>query len=234
MFDDGVLGLSQDAAKGASVEGLEVGQDGHAADDFGYEAEGLEVLGGYVLEHVVFVELVGLAGGGEADDVGIEPLGYLAFDAVEGAAADEEDVFGVDGDEVLAGVFASAFWGDVDYRAFEELEQALLDAFAAYVAGDGGVVAFAGYLVDFVDEDDAALGGFYVVVGDLEESGQDAFYVFAYVAGFGEDGGVDDGEGDVELFGDGAGQEGFAGSCAAYHYDVGFFYFYAVVVFFLE
>src|SRR5580700_4913094 len=49
---------------------------------------------------------------------------------------------------------------DVGDRAFQHLQQRLLNAFAAHVAGDGDVLAGFADLVDFVDVDDPALGGF--------------------------------------------------------------------------
>ena len=65
-------------------------------------------------------------------------------------------------------------------------------------------------LVDLVDVDDAALGGFEVVVGVLEELEEDVLDVLADVAGLGEGGGVADGEGDVEDAGQASGR---AASC---------------------
>ena len=44
-----------------------------------------------------------------------------------------------------------------------------------------GLVAFAGDLVDFVDEDDAALCASHIVVGHLQQTAEDAFHVFADV-----------------------------------------------------
>jgi hypothetical protein len=57
---------------------------------------------------------------------------------------------------------------DVRDGAFEHLQQGLLHAFAADVAGDGDVVARLADLVDFVDVDDSALSRFKIVVGVLQ------------------------------------------------------------------
>ena len=43
--------------------------------------------------------------------MGVESLGDLLLDAVEGTAADEEDVVGIDLNVVLIGVLASALGG---------------------------------------------------------------------------------------------------------------------------
>ena len=165
-----------------------------------------------------------------ADDVCIESLCYLALYAVECTAADEEDVACIDVDVVLVGMLSAAFWRDVDNGAFEQLEQSLLYAFAAYVAGDAGVVLLACYLVYLVDEDDASLCCGQVVVGHLQQSGQDAFHVFAHVACLGEDGGIHDGEGHVEELGDGACHEGFSCACGSHHDDVALLDLYVVVL----
>ena len=222
LFHQGVLGFGEDAAQGVAVEGLEGGEHGEAAHEFGDEAEFLEVHGLDILEHVVAVELgTGLVAF-EADDVGIESRGDGPLDAVEGAAADEEDVACVDGDEFLLGMFASSLWGDGDEGALEEFQQGLLHAFAADVACDGGVLALAGDLVDLVDEDDAALAGCHVVVGGLEEAHEDVLDVVAHIAGLGQRGGVGDAEGYLEKPCDGACQKGFAGAGLANHDDVAF------------
>ena len=62
---------------------------------------------------------------------------------------------------------------------------------------------------------------FNVVVGVLEELGDDALDVVAHVTGHGEGGAVADGEGNVQASGDGLGQEGLSGSGGAEHHDVG-------------
>ncbi len=80
------------------------------------------------------------------------------LDAVEGTAADEEDVLRVYMDILLVGVLAATLWRHVHHGALQELEQPLLHPLAAHVASDTGVVALACNLVDLVDEHDAALG----------------------------------------------------------------------------
>ena len=76
----------------------------------------------------------------------------------EGAPADEEDVGGVDLEELLVGVLASALRGHVGDAALDDLQERLLHALAGDVAGDAGVIGLARNLVDLVDVDDAALG----------------------------------------------------------------------------
>src|SRR4029079_8094286 len=80
------------------------------------------------------------------------------------AAADEKYIFGVDLQEFLLRMLAPALRRDRGDRAFDQLEQGLLHAFAGYVARDRRVLALARDLVDLVDVDDAGLRLLDVVV----------------------------------------------------------------------
>ena len=60
------------------------------------------------------------------------------------------------GGEFLVRMLASALRRNVGDRAFEDLQQRLLHAFAGDVARDRRVLVLAADLVDFVDVDDAA------------------------------------------------------------------------------
>jgi hypothetical protein len=104
----------------------------------------------------------------------------------EGAAAHEQDVGGVDLQELLLRMLASALRRHRRDGAFHDLEQRLLHALARHVAGDRGVVGLAADLVDLVDIDDAALGALDVVVGGLQQLEDDVLDVLADIAGFGE------------------------------------------------
>ena len=109
-------------------------------------------------------------------------------------------------------MLASTLGRHVHDRAFKELEQPLLHAFAAYVACNRGVVALAGDFVDFVDKNDAALGAGHVVVGHLKQACEEAFDILANIAGLGQNRGVDNRERHVEHPCDGFGQKGLARS----------------------
>ena len=138
-------------------------------------------------------------------DVGAEADAGLAdatlddlLHAGERAAADEEDVAGVDLNELLVRVLAPTLRRDRCGGALENLEQRLLHAFARHVTRDRRVLALAGDLVDLVDVDDAGLGLLDVVVRGLNQLEEDVLDVFADVARFGERGGVGDRERHVE------------------------------------
>lgn len=170
LLKERVLGLGEDAPEGIAVEGLETGQDREAADNLGDEAERLEVLRGDVLHEIAEIDGIARLIGIVANDTRIEALCDAVADAVESAAADKENVAGVDGNHTLLGVLASALWWDIDDGAFEKFEEALLYALSADIACDGGIVSLTGDLIDFVDEDDTSFGAFDIEIGLLEEA----------------------------------------------------------------
>ena len=104
----------------------------------------------------------------------------------EGAAADEQDVGGVDLQELLLRMLAAALRRHRGNRAFHDLQQRLLHALARHVAGDRRIVGLAADLVDFVDIDDAALRALDIVVGRLQQLQDDVLDVLADIAGFGQ------------------------------------------------
>ena len=141
-------------------------------------------------------------------------------EAGKSAAADEQDVGGVDLQEFLLRMLAAALRRHGGDRAFHDLEQRLLHALARHVAGDGGVVGLAADLVDFVDIDDAALRPLDIVVGGLQQLEDDVLDVLADIAGFGQGRGVGHGEGHVEDARQGLGQQGLAAAGGADQQDV--------------
>ena len=152
---------------------------------------------------------------GLADAVLDDPV-----EAGERPAADEQDVRRVDLDELLVGVLAAALGRHRGRRAFEDLEQRLLDALAGDVTGDRRVLALAGDLVDLVDVDDPGLGLLDVVVGRLDELQQDVLDVLADVARLGERRRVGDRERHVQHARERLGEEGLATAGRAEQQDV--------------
>ena len=138
-------------------------------------------------EQVVGVALLGaLDLGGEAEGLLADPLLDDVLETGERTAHDEQDVRGVDLDELLVGVLAAALRRHRCGGALDDLQQRLLHALAGDVAGDRGVLRLAGDLVDLVDVDDPGLGLLHVVVGGLDQLEQDVLDVLADVAGLGQ------------------------------------------------
>ena len=126
----------------------------------------------------------------------------------------------VDLEELLVRVLAAALRRHVGDRAFEDLQQRLLDAFARDVAGDRGVLVLAADLVDLVDVDDALLALLDVAAGGLQQLEDDVLDVLADVAGLGQRRRVDDREGDREQLGERLREQRLAGAGRADQQDV--------------
>ena len=174
------------------------------------------------LGHEVTLGLADLLGnlGVEADALLARAVGHDLVQADEGAAADEQDVGGVDLDELLLRVLATTLGRDAGDGALEDLEQRLLDALARDVTGDREVLGLAGDLVDLVDVDDADLRALDVAVGCGDELEQDVLDVLAHVAALGERRGVGDGERDLQEAGERLRQKRLAGAGGAQKQDV--------------
>src|SRR5438270_2030057 len=113
------------------------------------------------------------------------------------------------------GMLAPTLRRNIGNSAFQNLEQCLLHPFTGDVAGYGGILIFAADLIDLVDVDDSSLGAAHVAIGCLQEFEDNIFHVLTHVTGFGERGGIDDGERNVEHLGQGLRQQSFAGAGGA-------------------
>ena len=114
--------------------------------------------------------------------------------ADKATTANKENILSVHLNMFGLGMFASALWGDVTNRSLKNLEKTLLNSFARDIPRDRGAVRLAPNLVDFIDIDDSKLSPLHVVIGVLQKTQDDRFHVFTHVAGFGERGGIGDGE----------------------------------------
>ena len=102
--------------------------------------------------------------------MGVQSLGNLTLDTIEGTAADKEDIPSVYVDIVLIWMLAPTLGRYVHHRSFEQLQQSLLHTLATHVARDAGIVTLAGYLVDLVDEDDTTLSCLHIIVCHLQQA----------------------------------------------------------------
>src|ERR1044071_9558087 len=222
LLGERVLGLPQHLGQRLDVE--RVARDDHRqpAHELGDHAELDQILGAGLAAQRVLVVLGGrylraepqaALTGAPADDV---------LEAIERPAADEQDVRGVDLDQLLLRAVARAVGRDRRGLALEDLEQRLLDALTGHVARRRRRAALARDLVDLVDADDAARGLLDVAAGGAEQRLDHALDVLADVARLGERRGVRDGERYVELLGQGLGQQRLARAGRPDQQDVAF------------
>src|SRR5260221_6088325 len=187
LLDESVLRLGQYLDQRLLVEIVERRDDGEAADEFGDQAEFEQIFRFEIAQDLAGLALLGTADlGTKADRGTLATLGNELLQPGEGAAADEQDIGGVDLEEFLLRVLAAALRRDRGDRALHDLQQRLLHALARHVASDRRVVGFAADLVDLVDIDDAALRTLDIVVGGLQQLEDDVLDILADIASLGQ------------------------------------------------
>src|ERR1019366_6659277 len=175
LFHDRVLRARQNFHQRVFVQLLQDSHDRQAADKFGDQPK-LDQIFRLRFRHELKAAQRDQARLGfriftqaEAQSLFADAAADDFLQADEGAAADEEDVRGVDGGEFLVRMLAPTLRRNVRDRAFQNLEQRLLHAFAGHVARDRWIFVLAPDLVDFVDIDDASLGAADVAFGRLQK-----------------------------------------------------------------
>src|SRR5216684_593847 len=141
LLDQRVLGLGEDAHDVLLVKVVQRDDDRQAPDELRDEPILQQVLRLQLLErlgHRLALDLV--VRRPEPDRAPADALLDNLLEPVKRAAANEQDVGGVDLDEILVRVLAAALRWNVGDRALQDLQQRLLDALTADVAGDRRVV----------------------------------------------------------------------------------------------
>ena len=108
----------------------------------------------------------------------------------------------------------------IDRRTLQNLQQGLLHTLARHITCDGGVVALAGNFIHLVNKDDASLGLLDLVVGCLQQARKDALHILAHIARLGKHRGIDNGEGDLQQLGNGAGDKRLTRTGGTHQHDV--------------
>ena len=91
----------------------------------------------------------------------------LALYAIERTSADEENIFCIDSYHLLLRMLTAAIWRHEHGASFQQLEQTLLHAFTADIAGNGRIIALTGDFIDFIYEYNTAFGLLDIVVARL-------------------------------------------------------------------
>src|SRR5690625_583630 len=222
LLGQGVLRLRQDGDQGVDVQLFQGGDDRQATDKLGDQAVANQVLGLDLRQHLADIAgiLPALDLGAEADAPLLRALPDDLVQTSEGAATDEQDVGGIDLEELLLGVLAPSLGRHRGHSALDQLQQGLLHSLTGDIPSDGGIVGLARDLVDLVDVDNAHLGLFHIVVALLQQFLNDVLDILADIARLGEGGGIGDGKGHVQQPGQGFGQQGLATAGGPDHQDV--------------
>src|SRR6266702_3369669 len=189
LLHQSVLRIGQNLLERSFVEILQRGDHRQAADEFRDQAVLQQILRLDVTEDFAGTTILRRQHLGRETDRGRAPArGDDLLQAGERTTADEQNIRGVDLQELLLRMLAAALRGDRSTRAFHDLQQRLLHAFTRDVPGDRRIVGFATDLVDLVNVDDAALRALDVVVGRLQQLQDDVLDVLADIAGLGQRG----------------------------------------------
>src|SRR5688572_1604342 len=223
LLGERVLRLLQDPHERFFIERFERHHDRETADQFGNESVAQEVVrldfGEWILGHQLRLAVLHILAA-EADLFPAHARLDDLVQSVERAAADEQDVLGVDLDVFLLRVLAASLRRNRSNGSLEDLKECLLDAFAGYVARDARVFGLPRDLVEFVDVDDSALALGDIEVTGLQQPDEDVLDVFADVARFSERGRVGDGEGNVQDAGQRLREKSLADARRAQQQDV--------------
>src|SRR4029079_31698 len=103
----------------------------------------------------------------ETDRTFAQSLGDNLVQPDESATGEKQNVRRVHLNVLLLRMLAAPLWWNIRHRAFEHLQQRLLHAFPADIAGNRHVLAGFADLVDFVDVQNAALGRLDIKIGSV-------------------------------------------------------------------
>src|SRR5579883_134509 len=200
LLGQGVLRVRQNGHQRTLVELIERRNDRKPADELRDEAVFDEVFRLHVMEEIAavraYVDVAHL--GGEADPALLRAVEDDLLQSRERPAADEEDIAGIDLQELLLRVLAPALGRHRGDGPLDELQQGLLHALPGDIPGNRRIVGFARDLVDLVDVDDTGLRLLDVVVALLEQLLNDVLDVLADIPRLCQGRGIGDREGHVE------------------------------------
>ena len=187
LLDDGVLGLGQYLDQIVLGKLLGGGDHRNTPDELRDHAKLMQVLG-HDLRHELILVVLDLLGQlrVKANALFSYAIGHDLVESHESSAADEQNVLGIDMDELLLGMLAPPLRWHARLGALEDLEKRLLNALARHVTRDGEILGLASYLVYLVHVDDAHLRPLDVAICGCDELEQDILHVFAHIARLGQ------------------------------------------------
>ena len=142
-------------------------------------------------------------------------------EAVKGTAADEQDVRGVDLNQLLLRMLSSALRRNRRIRSFHNLQKSLLNALSGDISCNRNVLTLLGNLIDLIDVDNAKLRALHVVICRLNQLQKNVLDVLTDIAGFGQRGRIRDRKRNVQKLRQCLGKIGLAGAGRSQHQNVG-------------
>src|SRR6476661_8532088 len=118
----------------------------------------------------------------KSDGIGVHPSGDDTVDTIKGTAAYEQYILGINLDQFLLRMFSSALRWHQHFAAFQQFKQSLLHTFAAYVTGDGWVIAFTRYLIDLVNVHNSFFSRRNIIIAGLQKPCQHAFHILSHIS----------------------------------------------------
>src|SRR5579864_4635486 len=204
LLDDRVFRAGQNFDQGRLVQIFQHAYDRQPSHEFGNQPEFDQVFRlDFAQQFVIplardYVFLFRIFAAAKAERLFAHAPPNDLFQAYEGSTADEKNVRGVDGGKLLVRMLSSALRGNVGNRSFQNFQKGLLDALTRNVASDRRILILPSDLVNFINVNNSGLGSAYVPVGGLQQLEDDVLHILADVSGFGQGGGIDDGEGHVQ------------------------------------
>ena len=222
LLDQTVAGLLEHAYQCILVQIIQHSDDRQTADQLRDQAELDQIVGLYLAQQgALSLGGVILQRTAEAQRGLIGAAQNILVQTIKGTATNEQDVGGVDLDELLLRVLAAALRRHVADSTLQDLQQCLLHALAAHIAGDGGVFALASDLIDLINVDDADLCLLHVKICRLDQFEQNVLHVLAHITGLGKGGGIRNCEGHAQHLGQCLCQQGLAHAGGAQQQHVG-------------
>src|SRR5690554_1184408 len=182
-----------------------------------------------MLEGLTYIGLVALMNlGTKAHGLVANSILYDFVDAVKGTPTNKENICGINLNEFLVGMLATALGRNAGHSPLKNFEQSLLYAFAGNIPGNGWVLGFTGNLINLIDIDDTLFSLLHIVISRLNKFEQDILHIFAHIASFRQGSGVGNGKGHIQNAGQGLGQQSLAHTGGSQKQNIAFMQFHFI------
>ncbi len=145
LLDQSILRFGENPHHILFGEALETGNHGKPSNQLRNDAEFQDIVGLHLCKQLANILLSPVSQlPSEAKSRGIGTLFDDLVQTVKRAAANKQNIAGINGDKLLLGMLPSTLRRNIGNRTLNDFQQRLLNALAADVAGNGGILAFPG------------------------------------------------------------------------------------------